>query len=267
MLSPAEYDERFLHLFSDGTLQQVGDLINSVSPAFDINRRVNSAGLTGLSAACVGGRADVVSMLLKVPGVEVNSASRFGWTPLHICCFYEERLECLRILLADPRVSTDVLTGDGCTALWNAAYYGRTDVIKIMIASGREIDWDFRARDFNESPLMTAEHNGKMEAAALLRRYRADPQRTRQELRLELGYREALAADLFALVVFLCDDFLAVATSATCNSVVPFFRMTTRLPMELQMMVCCRAFGSLQPHILSSLCEASFRALTSLFLN
>jgi hypothetical protein len=44
----------------------------------------------------------------------------------------------------------------------------------------------------------------------LLRAYEIDPEGTRMQLRVELGYAERDAADLYATIVFLSDDYLKI---------------------------------------------------------
>ena len=44
------------------------------------------------------------------------------------------------------------------------------------------------------------------EVASVIRSFIANPTQTRHELRVKLGLPDAVAAEVFALVVFLCDD-------------------------------------------------------------
>jgi len=78
----------------------------------------------------------------------------------------------------------------------------------------------------------------------------------------------ALAAEVFALTVFLCDDLLqfkpALVTTtpaATTPPALRFFTIAKRLPMELQMILCHRAMGSTKESILRKDSETAFKAL------
>jgi len=99
-------------------------------------------------------------------------------------------------------------------------------------------------------------------------RFRDDPAGVRYEALKEVGLLRLLAADLFALVVFICNDLLVLTTSAVKQEeekerveAKRFFKLVVRLPMELQMMVCHHVYGSQGDNILSKDSEAAFKAL------
>jgi len=81
---------------------------------------------------------------------------------------------------------------------------------------------------------------------------------------------DALAAEVFALTVFLCDDLLQLqpashlaATPNPAAAATRFFVIAKRLPMELQMMLCHRAVGSMKQNILRKDSEVAFRSLAA----
>ena len=81
--------------------------------------------------------------------------------------------------------------------------------------------------------------------ANLLESFEADPVTTRQQLKELPELRDPFISDLFALVIFLCDDLLVVNAASSLNfKAARFFEMSRRLPMELQMMLCNRVFGA-----------------------
>jgi hypothetical protein len=130
----------------------------------------------------------------------------------------------------------------------------------------------------------------------LLENFRANPVQTRHEICLELGVIDALAADLFATMVFICDDFLRLRVTSSpasssnyseadllegrenhgddpnvrdgggggngASAIVRFFSIASKLPMELQMMLSYRSYGSSKDSILSRNSEIAFKALT-----
>jgi len=55
-----------------------------------------------------------------------------------------------------------------------------------------------------------------------------------------------LAAEVFAVIVFLCDGLLQIKTSTNppAGGATRFFVIATRLPLEVQMILCRRAVGS-----------------------
>ena len=88
--------------------------------------------------------------------------------------------------------------------------------------------------------LGAAKWSKRSKVASLLERFLANPAQTRRELRVKL------AAERYALIVFLCDGLLKLkpAPSSSNPAAVRFFTITKRLPMELQMAsVMCRGLG------------------------
>ena len=105
---------------------------------------------------------------------------------------------------------------------------------------------------------------------SLLERFLANPSQTRHELRVKLGVLNELAAEVFALTVFLCDDLLQLKPAIITTTVttplpaVRFFAIATRLPMEVQMILCHRGVGSMKQNILLKDSEAAFKSLARL---
>ena len=87
---------------------------------------------------------------------------------------------------------------------------------------------------------------------------------------MELGLLDELAADIFALMVFLCDGLLklkAIPTTPAAAGTPPrFFVIASNMPMELQMVLCHRVVGSMEQNILSVDSEAAFKSLARILL-
>ena len=64
------------------------------------------------------------------------------------------------------------------------------------------------------SAIDIASENGKLNIATLLRRFKAHPEQIRREVRVKLGFPDELAAEVFALAVFLCDGSSATQASS-----------------------------------------------------
>jgi len=152
---------------------------------------------------------------------------------------------------------------------------GNTNVVEILIASGRDLGNLRKAGTaFEDLPLEISNIFLKNEAMNLLQRFTVNQAQTRHEVRVTLGVLDELAAGIFALIVFLCDDLLqlkpALATTTTTASSNPtavrFFTMVSKLPMELQMLLCHRAVGSKKQNILRKDSEAAFQALARILL-
>ena len=85
---------------------------------------------------------------------------------------------------------------------------------------------------------------------------------------MKLGVLDALAAEVFALTVFLCDNLLqlkpashSATTSKKATTALRFFAIASKLPMELQMVLCHRVVGSMKQNILHKDSEAAFKSL------
>jgi len=103
---------------------------------------------------------------------------------------------------------------------------------------------------------------------SLLERFTANAALTRYEIRMKLGVLDELAAQVFALIVFLCDDLLQLKPALVTTTFNPavatrFFSIASKLPMELQMILCHRAVGSVNLHKDS---EAAFKSLARILL-
>ena len=98
---------------------------------------------------------------------------------------------------------------------------------------------------------------------SVLRKFMANPERTRHDLRVKLGLQNGLAAEVYALSVFLCDGLLRFKPALTTNeaAALRFFTIATRLPMELQMILCRVVVGSVKDNILSKNSEVAFKSL------
>ena len=194
-----------------------------------------------------------------------------GRTPLSTGCQYG-RLSVFRVLLKDPRVDVTLDDPKGRTPLWKASPHGYHEVIEWFIASGRDLgdvknkkgtDWD--GKDY--TALEIARKENKTEVVSVLERFIANPAQTRHELRVKFGVLDELAAEVFALTVFLCDDLLhlkpalAPPPHLAAAAATRFFASAQRLPMELQMILCRRAVGSMKQNILHKDSEAAFKSL------
>jgi len=104
---------------------------------------------------------------------------------------------------------------------------------------------------------------------SLLERFTDNPTQTRYEIRVKLGVLDELAAEVFALIVFLCDDLLHLKPAslpAADTAAIRFFAIASKFPMELQMILCYRAVGSSKQNILRKDSEAAFKSLARILL-
>jgi len=82
------------------------------------------------------------------------------------------------------------------------------------------------------------------------------------ELRVKLGQLDALASEVFALTVFLCDGLLHLKpASHPASGAFRFFSIASKMPMELQLILCHRIVGSQKQNILHKDSEVAFKGL------
>ena len=223
-----------------------------------------------LHIAASDGHLEVVKLLLAHPSVNVNVKTLFGYTAISESCA-QGHVSLVQLLLKDPRV--DILLADiyGHTPLWWASFGGHHEVVECLIASDRDLgDLNKKGKLIgNEfTALEIARNDQRTEVVAVLERFVADPTETRWKLRAKLGVLDELAAEVFALTVFLCDDLLQfkpasypAATRFFAIAATRFFAIAAKLPMELQMVLCHRAVGSMKQNILCKDSEAAFKLL------
>jgi len=251
----------------DGRESEVSSLLRN-HPEINVNW-TNEYQWTPLHAASLYGHAEIVKLLLAHRSINVNSKSSDGQTPF-LFAFLYGRVSVVRVLLKDPRVDVTLEDNDRCTPLWYASRDGRHEVIEWLIASGRDLG-DINGkkgkhRDGREyTALEIARERNYTEAVSLLERFVANPALTRHEVRVKLGMLDELAAEVFALTVFLCDDLLQLKPAADTGAL-RFFTIAVKLPMELQMILCHRVVGSTKQNILRKDSEDAFKSLARILL-
>jgi len=164
-------------------------------------------------------------------------------------------------MLKDPRVDITLSDHRGHTPLWHASFGGSVDVVEWLIASGREL---------GDLSIVSSSYLNE-DIGLLLEKFMVNPAQIRHELQVKLGVLDEFAAEIFALTVFLCDGLLqlrppTLITSSSNPAAVRFFTIAKRLPMELQMILCHRAVGSMKQNILHKDSEAAFKSLARILL-
>ena len=81
-----------------------------------------------LQGAIKGNHAEVVALLLKQPGIDVNLRTFVGYTALNMACMVG-RTNIVRLLLFFPGIDPDIPNDYGRTALMEASFYGHTGCV------------------------------------------------------------------------------------------------------------------------------------------
>ena len=221
------------------------------------------SGWTLLSQACATGKDSVIPLLLAHPDIDVNAKDVNGWTPLLWACRFGFP-SCVRELLKDPRVKLNEFRHGGFTPLWYAANHGELDVIKWWIASGREMDLGTPGKWGDVIGM--AKKFRKTEVVTLLERFKSDTAQTRHAMRVELGWYDEAAAEMFALVVFISDELLQIKDTKITTPAARFFDIARSLPLELQMVLCHRLVGSPKETVQGRDSEVAFKELAERLL-
>jgi len=230
---------------------------------FNVNMDQTGRGNTLLHIACRDCSCSTVTpLLLAHPDIDVNVKNNHGVTAFFLAC--GGHTSSVREMLKDSRVKVNEPDKHETTPLWRAAYYGHLDIVKWWITSGREMDLG-KPGDWGTDAFGGAKERGKKEVVTLLERFEKDDTQTRHAMRLELGWCDEAAAEMFALVVFVSDGLLQINGSTTTPAA-KFFRIASQLPLELQMVLCHRVVGTPKEIIQGKDSEVAFKSLAQSLL-
>ena len=208
-------EEKFYDAANGGKVEEVKSILRK-NPSLNVNwKNEQRDARTALYSACFEGHDSVVSILLAHPGISPNLKQKDGSTPFYYACC--GRPSCVREMLKDSRVKVNDSDRNGYTPL-RYAYYGELDIIKWWIASRREMDLGKPGDVDGTDAIGVAKQNDETEVVTLLERFKSDAVQTRHAMRVELGWYDEAAAEMFALVVFVSDEILR-HHSVTCSQV------------------------------------------------
>ena len=249
-----------------GDAKELSELMRQ-DPDFKVNMD-HGYGSTLLHFACYGDRRSaVIPLLLAHPDIDVNVKDRGGSTPFLVACG-EGGISCVCEMLKDSRVKVNEPDNYGETPLWCASYYRRFDFIKWWVASGREMDLGKPGDVDTTDAIGGAKDDGEKEVVTLLERFQENPVKTRLQVRLEIGWYNETAAEMFALAVFVSDGLLKTKVTGVKAGAkrTKFFNIAAQLPLELQMVLCYRVVGSAKEIVPSKESEVAFKSLAKSLL-
>lgn len=129
-------------------------IVESISK--DSVKNVDSYGNTPLHQSCYNGQSEVVKMMVREEGVDVNARNDEGQTPLFIAVALNN-LAIVEILLmagAEPNKTYK----DGTSPLQAAVIKGNEHMVEILINHGADIN---HSNNRGETALMLAAKNGR----------------------------------------------------------------------------------------------------------
>lgn len=241
---------------------------------------------TPLYIACSGDFTDLVKFLSEnLRYADLITPGSNGSTPLHMACASNTEKRSMKVLL-DKLQYKDLLSQDnkGETPLHIAVCYGNFNAVELLVKRLRPEDLLIKdahlrtplyhaltispriaklllvhMQPLNDlSGIIPHPHQIILRMRDTVEEYQRDPQLTKLKLRRELGIQETQAAETFSLVMGLCDGYFEPGIV----NVARFFNIVTKLPMELQMLICNRAFESEKDFIKSTNID---RAISKMF--
>ena len=200
----------------NGDARKLAELIRQ-DPGFDVNAE-DGDGDTLLYVACFKGNDSVIPLLLAHPYIlsVVNPKSLDSLTTT-LESFNSRRAQAVcpprQALMkgGSRRVPPFELTS-------NTSEFGHLDVIKWWIASGRYMDLGEPG-----NYLTDAIGEASAEVGSLLERFKSETTQTRHAMRVDVGWYDEAAAEMFALVVFVSDGLLQTKDTTTPSPAARFF--------------------------------------------
>jgi hypothetical protein len=145
--------------------------------------------------------------------VDLNVADGFGHTAL-INAAWKDRVDVVKLLL-EKRVSLNCRNHDGQTAMDKAAYWGFTEILQLLVDAGSKID---EMNNNGETPLHRAAMWGHVDAVKLLLEAKANPDMYKNQRRwtpLHFAAKHGKSAVVMALLQAKCDPFMKDSNSRT----------------------------------------------------
>jgi hypothetical protein len=302
--------DRFWDACTAGDLALAMTLINdpTVNPNHQEGRE---RGDTPFHRACRFGHSDLVEQVFlkrqnDPHAIDLNPLNAALATPFFLACQHAHE-ETVNLLVNDERIDINQAKSDGTTPLWFASQCGHLSVVQKILASGKQVDTERKSMPgsggwndktaaecavwagsfpylFSNLAFDDLERRKKNcpFIAELILGYAQEPKRVRDELRRLPGIREKFIGEVFSLVIFFSDDFLALkplqekdkegvqgkektAQKSAMERTTRFFLIVLALPMELQMAVCNRIYGCGKDVVLIKYSEPGFRKVVKWF--
>jgi len=180
--------ERLEDLIFENRVEEVREILRD-NPTMDINYRDDTYPLyatTPLGKAVCS--SEILVMVLAHPDIDVNKRGSYGQSPPFLWSL--ARHECARMMLQDARVDINQPDLSGSTPFCGMVHgVGFVESLKWCIASGRELDLGEPGNEKTDA-IGRAENLKKLEAASLLKRFKANPAKTRAAVKKELRIKD-----------------------------------------------------------------------------
>ena len=242
------------------------------------------------SFACELGLTDLVALMLKDPRIDTNCLDIEGCTPFLVASM-NGLAEVVWLLLEDDRIDVNRPNSLHSSPLWLAAQNGHLMVVQLLLMSGRDVNTAMKSmgdeqvwanKSAAEIARFQAARDEKDEWETLeeftlskghgiiiaewIERFEEDPEAIRRALRVLPGLRDRLIGEVFALAVFLADEFVVLCGhDGESEATRRFFEVAAVLSMDMQMVLCNRVFGSAKELVLSKNSEPAFQKFAKIW--
>ena len=259
----------------------------------NVNRK-DSNGNIPLYSACVTGNKEVVKLLLAHPKIKINELNNNGVTALCYLCCYENKLVITTLFLHYIMIDVDQPKIE--KPLICAIESNNINTLRLLLqqSSINVNHLDIKSRRRGITPLDHAffcqkycrEHNKYRNMIKLLLEYGAnitfnircnyggdsavnqwlsslDPTRKQRD-------KYSSIAHLFTIIVLLCDEYFTLIPThipliknnyKPYYNMIRFFKIVNCVPMEVQMLICHRVYGSTNSYVKSDLVTLYSRSI------
>jgi len=219
---------------------------------------------TSLHIASRKGHVSVITVLLKHPKINVNILDNSDSTAFLNACACG-KTDVVKLLLEDKRVNVNLPNRAKHPPIWFAVAFGYLMIVKWVLASNYEIKFDKSLKDVTKA-------RGYNEIASLLEQYTTKPKTIKARIKKELEQPEIYIGQVFAMIVLVSDEYYTFNQNPDDleedkeeyqrrMSVIRFFKLAIKLPMELQMIISHRLFGSCHSVVLTRFSEPTFEEM------
>jgi ankyrin repeat protein len=104
----------------------------------NVNAPQDKSGRMALASASYRGHLEIVRYLVESKNVDINAQSEDSNTALIDACVNDGHLEIVRFLLGREHINVNAVGRDGMTALMWAANSGKSEIVRLLCASGAD---------------------------------------------------------------------------------------------------------------------------------
>lgn len=178
-------EQQFIVACRTGNFQDVVTILQGASPSFNINKRDdNDNDFTALHWACEKGHTEIAAVLIAHQNINLFQRNESGKSAFALACS-RGRVSVVKLFLKLHCIILNEVDACGLSSVVTAALLGHAEILKWMIASGKEIRFDVKGGlEYVKDQANKQKHT---EVVNLLDNFDRDANTTRLRLQKELG--------------------------------------------------------------------------------